>query len=86
MNINLLSYRLLVKQLKRLADSQERLASVAEATALKSFGYVAPAKVKLSDDEKQVDVLYTDEQLDLVREMRSKMGTRAHDESDEEVL
>ena len=86
MNFHLISYRALVKQVKRLADAQERLAQVAETTALNYFGYVAPTKVKLSDEDKQVDVIYTDEEMDLVREMRSKLGNRAHDESDDEVL
>lgn len=86
MNINLLSYRLLVKQMKRLADAQERLAAVAEARALHDFNYVPRPLAKLTDEEKQVDVMYTDEEQDLVRELQEKMGKRAHDGTEEEVL
>ena len=74
MNIHLHTYRFLIKSLDRIAAALDRIASVSEARALKEFDYHPPFKGKLTKEEKEVEVLYTDEELDAVQEMREKMG------------
>lgn len=86
MKFTIMRLRALENEVARLATATERLAAVAESCALEYFNYHPIVRAKLSDEERQVDVLYTDETQDLVREMRSKLGTRSHDESDDEVL
>jgi hypothetical protein len=78
--------RALEKEVARLADAQERLATVAEAVALKAFNYVPPSKVKLSEEDKQVEVVYTDEEQDAIMEIRRRFGKVEHDGTEEEVL
>jgi hypothetical protein len=86
MDITIARLHSLTRQVARLADATERLASVAENAALFYFGYVPSPKVKLTEEERQVEVAYTNETEDLVREMRERMGARHHDESDDDVL
>jgi len=86
MNITISSYRALVKQVSRLADATERLTLAAESCALEYSNYQPRPRTKLSAEERQAEVSYTDETEDLVRELRDKLGKRPPDGTEDEVL
>jgi len=78
------AYRSLNKRLTLLHSDLDRIASVLEAIANDSLpnGYVrAEALKKLSHDDAQLEVTYSDPEEELLREVRESMG-QAEEEED----